>query len=126
MKIILALLLLAAAHPLSAQPDPVMQVSETVQSSYTISGVAISSSVGTGVIISTASMIRWVAVENLDSSANLFCSPRPGVSASTGTTAGWEIAHGNSYKFVILPGSQFYCINDGGSASVWAVVYQGR
>jgi hypothetical protein len=82
--------------------------------------------VATSVVISTSVGYRQVEVTNLAATANMFCAERTTVSTSSGVLVGYKIAAGASKIFPIVPFTDFYCINDSGSASQWAVVRRGR
>lgn len=123
--IFLAVLLFPAV--LHAQTEPATAIVETMSSTMSVQGVSISSSVATSVVGSTGTANRFVTILNLDATANLFCGERTTITTSiTSVLGGFRITPGQSVFFAIVPRSNFYCKNDGGSGATWASVARGR
>lgn len=115
--------------------EPTTPTIETLSSTMSTVGLAISSQVPTEVVVSTKAGYRYVVVQNLDSTANLYCSENVAVSTiTTRSSVGIKVVPNNIVYFSIVPsnsgtyvGSQyFYCLNDGASASTRAVIMRGR
>ena len=112
------------AYP-SVPVQPVTAVAESFGSTDPVCGVSISNSAATSIIISTTSGFRNVSVQNLDTTAHIFCSSNAQVSATPGTSVGFKVFPGQIVFFAIVPYTNFYCINDS-SGAVWAAVMRGR
>lgn len=105
----------------------------SVQSTSTIQGIAISSSTGTDVIISTGPLYRQICVQNLDNAAYLACSETVSVSTaasnalagivvSTAPTSGQNVPS----CFEVVAGNAFYCRTSNTAGSSRAVIHRKR
>ena len=104
-----------------------------VTSTITVTGIAISSSVPTDVVISTNPLYRQVCVQNLDTSNYIACGETVSVSTQPASAfAGVQIAKGAAavpiapYCFELVPGKRFYCASGSTSASTNAVIIRKR
>lgn len=107
-------------------PEVVTAVVETLSSTDTVRGIDISNSAGTSVVISTSAGYRFVAVQNLDATANIYCAERSNVTSNNASNlVGIKITPGTLTYFSIRAFTDFFCINDGAS-SKRAAIFRGR
>lgn len=106
---------------------------ESVQSTATISGIAIASAPATSVIVSTPMLYRQVCVQNLDFGNFLSCGESVSVSTiSTSAQAGVVIstrvagAGMDPQCFPVVAGNQFYCRSSSVTGSSRAVIIRKR
>ena len=87
-KLLFALVVLC---PMAHAGEPTVGVASQLSSTNTCAGLAISNATPTDVVVSTSPAYRYVAVENIDTAANLWCSDNSGVTSSAGGLQGWKI-----------------------------------
>ena len=112
--------LCGAAHAVSFLPgaEPSQPNTETARSSITCSGFSISNVSPTDVIVSTNFGYNHVAIQNIDTSANLWCSENPSVTTGASTSAhGWLIQPYAAVNWVIKRFTRWYCISDGATST---------
>lgn len=116
------------------QVEPITTVIGTVSSTDTVRGISISSSTPTSVVVDTAQRYRQVCVQNLDTTAALYCAERSNVSNSTASDlvgvviapAATATTPATPVCFSIRGGTDFYCKTGSTSASTRAVIVRGR
>jgi hypothetical protein len=109
--------LASAAAVMSSVGEPAAAVREIILSSQTVKTVDISSHTGTEVVVSTPAMFTTVLVQNLDGTCAVFCSELSGVlTDASSSNSGFKIWPYQSVVFKVVPGSMFYCRNNGGTS----------
>ena len=131
MRLILFLMLMTVG--VSAMENNSVVTINSVQSTSTISGIAIASAPATSVVISTSMLYRQVCVQNLDWGNFLSCSESVSVSTiSTSAQAGVVISTrvaGSGMDpqcFEVVAGHQFYCRSSSITGSSRAVIIRKR
>lgn len=113
-----------------AQPAETTGVTQQFASTMTCVAVNVSSSAPTAMLANTQKLWRSITVQNQAGSANLYCGENANLTARSGSTfaatIGFQIVSGASASFALVPGMQFYCKNDSGSASTISVVCKGH
>ena len=107
------------------------QVVEIYASTDSIRGISISSSVATSVIFDTKVGYRNIMIMNADPSATIWCAERATVTANASQNqVGWPLGpHGSGgdiLSIAVVPGSDFFCINDSGIGPTRAIIFRGR
>ncbi len=119
----------------AAALEPVTATIDTVSSTNTFSGIDISSSVPTSVVVSTSPLYRQVCVQNISTSVYLACGERVNVSTITtssriGVILPAATAITTPYAptcFSISAGTDFYCLHDAALLGTSrAVIIRGR
>lgn len=130
--LILAVLFFTA----SAAPSPAKAGELSIQTSitsYTVVGMAVSSSPAVSILGGTNMGWRQVWVQNLDTTNALYCGDTINVSSVTSNAAGIVIAPAASATavavptpFYILANQDFFCRTGSTSASTRAVIIKSR
>lgn len=108
-------------------PNPITGVMNTAASTFTVSGVDISSFTGTSVIVSTSAAYRAVCVQNTSASVSLFCGDTANVSTMTANSlAGISVSPANTACFAIAATMDFFCRTGSQSASTRATIVRTR
>lgn len=111
----------AYAQPLPAQSQ---NVTEVLRTTSTCTGMSISNSAATNVIVSSKTGYSYISVESEDASASLFCNESPTVTTS-GNSRGKEVRPDQTITWIIPPGIFWYCRSGGGAATA-AMICRGR
>ena len=124
--VVLSILALAAASSPAKAGDLVIQ---TALTSHTVVGMAISSSPAVSILGGTQRGWRQIGIQNLDTSAALYCGDTINVSSVTSNAAGVVIAPATSAVavaqptwFYILANQDYFCRTGSTSASTRAVI----
>jgi hypothetical protein len=128
--LLLLLALVGAAHAGDFAEPMILGVTSTM----TVSGVSISSSVPTDVVISTGPLYRQVCVQNLDTAAFIACGENIAVSTQAAsalmgvylTTATASTLADPPLCFEVVPGKRFYCESANAAAASRAVIIRKR
>ena len=127
--IALSILVLAgrAANAAGLNEGQFTRTVEVIFSTRTCDGVSIASQPATEVMRSSSSFYTGLSVENLDLTSQIFCSDSVSVSTQTGSNlVGEKIGTtklGTGKISLALPAGQlWYCMNDGVTTTVRAVI----
>lgn len=136
MKTVISLCLILAAIGAQAQttneipvrgPEQVTAVVDTLSSTETVRGISIATQTATSVIVSTTAGYRFVAVQNLDSTFDLYCAERVSVSSTTtSNSVGIKITANQLVNFSVRAYTDFFCLSASTSAATRAAIFRGR
>lgn len=120
------------------RPQAVTSVIGSASSSFTVTGLSISSAPATSIVVDTAQQYKQVCAQNLDTTSALYCGETINVSSYT-TTAGALALHGvvvppatsatapsSPVCFAIVAGTNFYCRTGKVTAATNAVIIRAR
>lgn len=133
---LVGLLVLTVNYPLSAQttngtpvrgPEIVTAVVETLSSTDTVRGISIGTQTATSVIVSTSAGYRFVAVQNNDATASVYCAERVNVSTLTANNSvGIEVAPRQLVHFSVRAYTDFFCLSNSTSTATRCATFRGR
>lgn len=137
---LLGIMLVSSAHAADEtfggsvrSPEPATKVT-AVKSSTTVVGISIATQTATSIIGSIAQMYSQACVQNLDTSAALYCGENSlAISSVTGSVVGTVVPPAASATsplpptcFGVIPGYNYYCLSGSVTAATKAVVIRVR
>lgn len=125
--------MLSMSDVLAMENNSVVTIA-SVQSTATISGIAIDTATATAITVSTSPLYRQVCVQNFDTSAYLSCSENINVSTSVSSAlvgtiiakVAIDTAPPAPICFEVVAGKHFYCKSSGAGAATRAGITRKR